>query len=69
MKIWVVIFDHEYGTDHHAFRKYEDAYMSAVDFLQAWFTDDQYDGPNDIPGDYTEYVCGDTVVIAETEVM
>lgn len=68
MKIWIVVFDHEYGTDHHAFRKYGDAYDSVWNYLESWFDAGDYDGPGAIPGDYTEYVDGDTVSISETEV-
>lgn len=68
MKIWIVIFDHEYGTDHHAFRKYDDAYDSVRDYLETWFETEDYDGPGAIPADYMEYVNGDTITISETEV-
>lgn len=68
MKIWIVIIDHDNGTDHHAFHKYDDARDAARDFLETWFPPEDYNGPGDIPADYVEYVNGDTVVITETEV-
>lgn len=68
MKIWIVVFDHEQGIDHYGFRKYEDAYECAMEYLESWFDPEDYDGPAENPRYYEEYVNGETIIISEIEV-
>lgn len=66
MNIWIVLIDSEFGTSHYAYNQYEDAFDSVKEYLAMYHEDGEYDGPDNIPADYSEYVNGDTVVISET---